>query len=126
MISPENRFSHPTTGWSPPMQLRTRAMLASVAVAALGLAGCSNDAAPSAPAAGGGAGAPPAAAANCPLASAQDPGNSAPPTGVPVASGAPKLEAKPTYKVAFSQNASNNPWRLPGAPRKREEGHKHR
>jgi ABC-type sugar transport system substrate-binding protein len=94
------------------MQLRTRAMLASVAVAALGLAGCSNDAAPSAPAAGGGAGAPPAAAANCPLASAQDPGNSAPPTGVPVASGAPKLEAKPTYKVAFSQNASNNPWRL--------------
>ena len=94
------------------MQLRTRAMLASVAVAALGLAGCSNDAAPSAPAAGGGAGAPPAAAANCPLASAPDPGNSAPPTGVPVASGAPKLEAKPTYKVAFSQNASNNPWRL--------------
>ena len=60
----------------------------------------------------GGAGAPPAAAANCPLASAPDPGNSAPPTGVPVASGAPKLEAKPTYKVAFSQNASNNPWRL--------------
>jgi galactofuranose transport system substrate-binding protein len=94
------------------MQLRTRAMLAGVAVAALGLAGCSNDAAPSAPAAGGGAGAPPAAAANCPLASAPDPGNSAPPTGVPMASGAPKLEAKPTYKVAFSQNASNNPWRL--------------
>ena len=95
------------------MQLRTRAMLAGVAVAALGLAGCSNDAAPSAPAAGGGgAGAPPAAAANCPLASAPDPGNSAPPSGVANASGAPKLEAKTTYNVAFSQNASNNPWRL--------------
>ena len=106
------------------MQLRTRAMLASVAVAALGLAGCSNDAAPSAPAAGGGAGAPPAAAANCPLASAPDPGNSAPPTGVRVASGAPKLEAKPTYKVAFSQNASNNPWRLAETASMQEEAEK--
>ena len=30
----------------------------------------------------------------------------------PMASGAPKLEAKPTYKVGFGQTESNNPWRL--------------
>ena len=29
-----------------------------------------------------------------------------------MSSAAPKLEPKPTYRVAFSQNASNNPWRL--------------
>jgi len=50
--------------------------------------------------------------ANCPLVGAPDPGNSAPPSGVANASGAPKLTKKDTYKVAFSQNASNNPWRL--------------
>ncbi|WP_206184958.1 ABC transporter substrate-binding protein [Thermoactinospora rubra] len=48
----------------------------------------------------------------CKLATAQDPGNSAPPQNVPVAENAPKLAKKDTYRVAFSQNASNNPWRL--------------
>jgi ABC-type sugar transport system substrate-binding protein len=50
--------------------------------------------------------------ANCPLVGAPDPGNSAPPSGVASASGAPKMSQKSTYNVAFSQNASNNPWRL--------------
>ncbi len=50
--------------------------------------------------------------ANCPLVGAPDPGNSAPPSGVANASGAPKMTKKSTYTVAFSQNASNNPWRL--------------
>jgi ABC-type sugar transport system substrate-binding protein len=50
--------------------------------------------------------------ASCPLVKASDPGNSAAPAGVPVAQGAPKLAKKATYSVAFSQNASNNPWRL--------------
>jgi len=50
--------------------------------------------------------------ANCKLATAADPGNSAAPKGVPFATAAPKLKAKSTYNVAFSQNASNNPWRL--------------
>src|SRR3954471_22503577 len=52
------------------------------------------------------------AAASCKLATARDPGNSAAPKGVPFASSAPKLKAKKTYNIAFSQNASNNPWRL--------------
>src|SRR5690242_2875527 len=61
-------------------------------------------------AAGGGAAA--SQASNCPLVGAPDPGNSAPPSGVANATGAPKLTKKSTYNVAFSQNASNNPWRL--------------
>jgi ABC-type sugar transport system substrate-binding protein len=48
----------------------------------------------------------------CPLVGADDPGNSEAPAGVPTADQAPKLAAKPSYTVAFSQNASNNPWRL--------------
>lgn len=51
-------------------------------------------------------------AATCALTAAADPGNSEAPTGVPVADNAPKLTKKATYSVAFSQNASNNPWRL--------------
>jgi galactofuranose transport system substrate-binding protein len=31
---------------------------------------------------------------------------------VPIATAAPKLKQKSTYNIAFSQNASNNPWRL--------------
>src|SRR5947209_10855483 len=49
---------------------------------------------------------------SCPLATAADPGNSQAPTGVPAAKDAPKLAKKSTYNIAFSQNASNNPWRL--------------
>ncbi len=50
--------------------------------------------------------------AACPLTNAADPGNSKAPTGVPAAANAPKLTQKGSYKIAFSQNASNNPWRL--------------
>src|SRR3954469_22223353 len=59
-----------------------------------------------------GAGGGSSQAANCPLVGAPDPGNSAPPSGVANASGAPKVTKKSTYNIAFSQNASNNPWRL--------------
>jgi ribose transport system substrate-binding protein len=52
------------------------------------------------------------AASNCPLVGAPDPGNSKPPTDVTFAEKAPKVAEKDTYNVAFSQNASNNPWRL--------------
>jgi ribose transport system substrate-binding protein len=51
-------------------------------------------------------------ASNCALVGAPDPGNSAPPAGVAAATDAPKVTKKDTYTVAFSQNASNNPWRL--------------
>ncbi len=104
------------------MRVRTTGVAAGLLAAALVLAGCSNDASPAGGA--GGASAAPAASANCPLASAADPGNSAPPTGVPMATGAPKLPAKDTYTVAFSQNASNNPWRLAETASMREEAQK--
>jgi galactofuranose transport system substrate-binding protein len=48
----------------------------------------------------------------CPLVKADDPGNSAAPTGVPNAEKAPKLTKTSGLNIAFSQNASNNPWRL--------------
>jgi ABC-type sugar transport system substrate-binding protein len=71
------------------------------------LAGCGSGATSgNAPASGGGSG------AACPLVGAADPGNSQAPSGVPTAGQAPKLASKPSYTVAFSQNASNNPWRL--------------
>ena len=35
-----------------------------------------------------------------------------------------QAEAKPTYKVAFSQNASNNPWRLAETASMQEEATK--
>jgi ribose transport system substrate-binding protein len=50
--------------------------------------------------------------ASCPLVNAADPGNSQAPTDVPAADKAPKLTKTSGLKVAFSQNASNNPWRL--------------
>jgi galactofuranose transport system substrate-binding protein len=50
--------------------------------------------------------------ASCPLVNAADPGNSKAPSGVPVADQAPSMAKKSSYRVAFSQNASNNPWRL--------------
>jgi ABC-type sugar transport system substrate-binding protein len=52
------------------------------------------------------------ASAKCKLATAADPGNSAAPSGVSLATNAPRLKKKSTYNIAFSQNASNNPWRL--------------
>jgi ribose transport system substrate-binding protein len=63
--------------------------------------------------------------ASCPLTKASDPGNSAAPAGVPMASGAPKLPKKSTYNVAFSQNASNNPWRLAETASMKAEAAKH-
>src|SRR3954447_6209724 len=51
-------------------------------------------------------------AADCPLVNADDPGNSEAPSDVPAADNAPKLAENSSYSVAFSQNASNNPWRL--------------
>jgi galactofuranose transport system substrate-binding protein len=104
------------------MRVRTKALAGGLLAAALALAGCSNDASPAGGA--GGASAAPAASADCPLASADDPGNSAPPSGVPMATAAPKLPAKDTYTVAFSQNASNNPWRLAETASMREEAEK--
>ncbi len=104
------------------MRIRSAALTAGL-LAALALAGCSNDASPAGGAGATGAAAP-AAAADCPLASAADPGNSAPPTGIPLATAAPKLAAKDTYTVAFSQNASNNPWRLAETASMREEAEK--
>jgi ribose transport system substrate-binding protein len=58
--------------------------------------------------AGGGA----SQASNCALVGAPDPGNSKPPANVAAATEAPKVTKKDKYNVAFSQNASNNPWRL--------------
>jgi ribose transport system substrate-binding protein len=92
------------------MRVKSTALAAGLLAVALSVVGCSNDAAPSG--GGGSAGAPASASADCPLASAPDPGNSAPPANVPASTGAPKLAPKDTYRVAFSQNASNNPWRL--------------
>ena len=92
------------------MRVRTTALVAGALAVALSVVGCSNDAASSS--AGGGAGAQAPASADCPLASAPDPGNSTPPSDVAASTAAPKLQAKDTYRVAFSQNASNNPWRL--------------
>ena len=95
------------------MRSRTTAITAGLFAAALALAGCSNDASSSGGGGqGGGASAPPAAAADCPLASAGDPVTRLrrPTSRCP----APRRSSKPkpTYRVAFSQNASNNPWRL--------------
>ena len=92
------------------MHLRKIAPFAGVAVLSVSLlAGCggssTNTATSGSSSAGGGG-------AACPLTSAADPGNSTAPTDVPVAAKAPKLTKTSGLKVAFSQNASNNPWRL--------------
>jgi galactofuranose transport system substrate-binding protein len=88
------------------VNLRKIAPLAGAAVLSVSLlAGCGGGGNGNA-ASGGGSGAP------CPLVNVADPGNSQAPSGVPAADKAPKLAQKPTYTVAFSQNASNNPWRL--------------
>ena len=91
------------------MDLRKIVPLAGAGVLSLGLlAGCGGDNnSNGGSTTGGGSG-----SAACPLVTAADPGNSQAPAGVPAADKAPKLTKKSTYKVAFSQNASNNPWRL--------------
>ena len=96
-------------------------LAASALVMALGVA-CSNDATSTTSGGGGGTA---SAAADCPLASAPDPGNSEGPQDVGMTSGAPKLPQKDTYQVAFSQNASNNPWRLAETASMEEEAAEH-
>jgi ribose transport system substrate-binding protein len=93
------------------VHLTKKAPLVGLAVLSAGLltaCGGSDDttSSSSGSAAGGGS------AAACPLVQAADPGNSKAPAGVPNAENAPKLAKKSSYTVAFSQNASNNPWRL--------------
>src|SRR3954454_2795140 len=78
--------------------------VAALAASLLAACGGNNDTGNAA--AGGGSAAP------CPLVDAADPGNATAPATVPTAEQAPKIAKKPTYRVAFSQNASNNPWRL--------------
>jgi ribose transport system substrate-binding protein len=103
--------------------LKKIASIVGVATLSVGLlAGCGGSSGGSgggsAPAAGGSGGAP------CPLVDAADPGNSQPPAGVPTADQAPKLTKTSGLKVAFSQNASNNPWRLAETASMQEEATK--
>jgi ABC-type sugar transport system substrate-binding protein len=96
-------------------------LLGTAALATGVLAACSTSSG------GGGTTSQPAAGgstANCPLVGAPDPGNSAPPSGVANSTGAPKMSQKSTYSVAFSQNASNNPWRLAETASMQEEATK--
>jgi len=87
------------------VDLRRIAPVAGAAVLSMSLlAGCGGGSSSSA--AGSSAG------GSCPLVKASDPGNSQAPTDVPAADKAPKLTKTSGLKVAFSQNASNNPWRL--------------
>ena len=101
------------------MHLTTMAPLAGLAVLSAGLlTACGGNDDTSSTAAGG------ASDAACPLVQAADPGNSKAPSGVPNAENAPKLAKKATYTVAFSQNASNNPWRLAETASMKEEAAK--
>src|SRR4051812_92274 len=65
-----------------------------------------------------------ASGADCPLVHADDPGNSQAPADVPTADKAPKLTKTSGLKVAFSQNASNNPWRLAETASMKDEAEK--
>src|SRR3954465_2575116 len=100
------------------VHLRKFASFAGAAVLSVGLlAGCgssSDDNNASAGASGG----------DCPLVGADDPGNSAPPSGVPTADKAPPLAHAASSRVAFSQDASNNPWRLAETASMQEEATK--
>jgi ribose transport system substrate-binding protein len=90
------------------VHIRKMAPLAGMALLSVTLlAGCGGDE-------GGGGGGTTATggSADCPLVDADDPGNSEPPSDVPTADAAPPLAEASSYTVAFSQNASNNPWRL--------------
>jgi len=58
-----------------------------------------------------GAGGTTSAAADCPLVSASDPGNSKAPADTPMSTDAPKVTKKDSYNVAFSQITNDNPFR---------------
>jgi ABC-type sugar transport system substrate-binding protein len=87
------------------VQLTKIAPLAAIALLSASLAGCGSSSNKDASGSGG-------SGASCPLVKAADPGNSKAPSGVPAAENAPKVSKATGYTVAFSQNASNNPWRL--------------
>ena len=90
---------------------KTMGVLGTAAVASALLTACSTgDSGTTATTSAGGGAA--SQASNCALVGAPDPGNSKPPADVTAATQAPKVTKKDTYNVAFSQNASNNPWRL--------------
>ena len=99
------------------MHLTKIAPLATIALLAGSLAACGSGSDNSA-AGGGGSG------ADCPLVKAADPGNSKAPSGVPNSANAPKLTKTSGYTVAFSQNASNNPWRLAETASMKDEASK--
>ncbi len=65
-----------------------------------------------------------APASDCPLVSAEDPGNSKAPADTPVSKGAPKLEKKDSYNIAFSQITSDNPFRLAETKSMKDEAEK--
>src|SRR3954453_11174899 len=90
------------------------AALLSVSLLA-GCGGSSDDNSASGGSSGGG---------DCPLVKADAPGNSAPPSGVPTAASAPSLAQGSSYRIAFSQNASNNPWRLAETASMKDEAQK--
>lgn len=89
---------------------RSFAVIAALSLgAALALSGCSIE---TGAATSDGAAAPVSAAADCPIATEPDPGNAKVSADVPLATNAPKLAKKDTYKIGFSQNANNGTWRI--------------
>jgi ribose transport system substrate-binding protein len=104
------------------VHLRKIAPFAGVAVLSVSLlAGCGGSGGSSSASSGSASG---GGGAACPLTSASDPGNSTAPTDVPTADKTPKLTKTSGLKVAFSQNASNNPWRLAETASMKEEATK--
>jgi ABC-type sugar transport system substrate-binding protein len=100
------------------VHLRKIAPVAGMVVLSVSLlAGCGGDSGSDNTASGGSGGA-------CSLVDADDPGNSEAPSDVPTADNAPKLAANSSYTVAFSQNASNNPWRLAETASMKQEAEK--
>jgi len=91
------------------MMLQRTGVLVAAFALLLGTAACST---PSSSSSGAAANTTSSSAADCPLVGAADPGNATAPSDVSYAEKAPKLQQKDSYTVAFSQNASNNPWRL--------------
>jgi ribose transport system substrate-binding protein len=103
------------------VHLRKLAPFAGAAVLSVSLlAGCGGGSDDTS--AGGGSGS--SGGADCPLVDAEDPGNATAPSDVPTADGAPKLAESGSYKIAFSQNASNNPWRLAETASMKDEASK--
>jgi ribose transport system substrate-binding protein len=104
------------------VHFRKIAPVAGVAVLSVSLlAGCGGSSNQSA--SGGSSGSASGGAA-CPLVDAEDPGNATAPSDVPTADAAPKLKEASSYKIAFSQNASNNPWRLAETASMKDEAQK--